>query len=95
MNEKLLIAEAGKLHQQAPLDQRVCSRLQPPAVLCWSLPNFNPQALSLFLTVPQRELLTVYLLLNREGNSPTSPTLITPSKKLIDLVVSCELSHRI
>lgn len=50
-----------------------------------SIPNFNPQALSLFLTISQRELLTVYLLFNVKCNSPTLPPSPVPSKNAIPL----------
>jgi len=50
------------------------------------VPNFfNSQALSLFITVSQRQLFAVYLLLNIQSNFPTSPILPIPSKKPITL----------
>ena len=45
------------------------------------IPNSNPQALDLFLTASQRELLTVYPLIDIEGNSPTLRTSPIPSKE--------------
>lgn len=39
------------------------------------IPNLNPQVLILFLTVSQREHLTVYPPFNTEGNSPMPPIL--------------------
>ena len=50
-----------------------------------TIPNSNLQALDLFLTVSQRELLTVYPLFDIEGNSPTLPTSPIPSKEPIPI----------
>lgn len=47
-----------------------------------AVPNLNPQALSLFLSVSLGQLFAVYPL-NIEGNYPPSPPSPTHSKELI------------
>ena len=44
-------------------------------------PNFNPPALDLMMSVTQGQLLTIYLLLNIEDNSPAPLSLSISSEK--------------
>lgn len=63
---KLFAAEAGRSYQRNPLDR------WPVVDLDYQfsfdlIPNFNPQALNLFLTASQCDLLMVSSFLNTEG----------------------------
>ena len=77
------VADTGRLHQQAPLDQVACSRPRTPLSFIGPIPNFNLQAVHLFLSISLKERLAIYPLPNIESNIPAPPILPIPSKKHI------------